>query len=233
MAKQGEKLSLDELKTLCNFKKGEYVSKSGDKYVKALEKLFTLKNKNDKPFSIDDIKNQPTFQEFSFVGKDDYKFICELKAEPMKIIGDKRVNERIVALNFSSDEAKNIFTNSSGTSYILTCKIDNKEHIIKIGQTRKTFEERLTSYNCGCVYNWRTASTTNIKIKQSMVATRKTFNLYLYDCSDEPYVLEWHGEHSIEFASPKSLAVEDIMIKKFIEQFGQKPLANIQADAKN
>lgn len=233
MAKQGEKLSLDELKTLCNFEKGEYISKSGDKYVKALEKLFTLKNKNDKPFSIDDIKNQPTLEDFTFKGKNDYIFICELKAEPMKIIGDKRINEKIVALNFSSDKAKNIFANSSGTSYILTCKIDNKEHIIKIGQTRKTFQERLTSYNCGNVYNWRTASTTNIKIKQSMVATRAIFNLYLYDCSDEPYVLEWHGIKSAEFASPKSLAVEDIMIKKFIEQFKKKPLANIQADAEN
>ena len=136
MAKQGEKLSLDELKTLCNFEKGEYISKSGDKYVKALEKLFTLKNKNDKPFSIDDIKNQPTLEDFTFKGKNDYIFICELKAEPMKIIGDKRINEKIVALNFSSGKAKNIFTNSSGTSYILTCKIDNKEHIIKICQSR-------------------------------------------------------------------------------------------------
>lgn len=66
MAKQGEKLSLDKLKTLCNFEKGEYVSKSGDKYVKALEKLFTLKNKNDKPFSVDDIKKSANFRRFYF-----------------------------------------------------------------------------------------------------------------------------------------------------------------------
>lgn len=44
-------------------------------------------------------------------------------------------------------------------------------------------------------------------------------------------IIEWRGEKSVPFASPKSLAVEDIMIKKFIAQFGVKPLANIQGDA--
>ena len=44
-------------------------------------------------------------------------------------------------------------------------------------------------------------------------------------------IIEWRNEKSIPFASPKSLAIEDIMIKKFIAQFGIKPLANIQSDA--
>ncbi|WP_334087952.1 hypothetical protein, partial [Helicobacter typhlonius] len=52
-----------------------------------------------------------------------------------------------------------------------------------------------------------------------------------YDCSDEVMIIEWRGEKSVPFASPKSLAVEDIMIKKFMSQFGTKPLANIQSDA--
>ncbi len=62
-----------------------------------------------------------------------------------------------------------------------------------------------------------------------MVATRCVFNLYLYDCSGESYILHWHNKTSVEFASPKSLAVEDIMVTQFIEQFKHKPLANIQA----
>ena len=124
-----------------------------------------------------------------------------------------------------------MFKNKKGISYIITSIIDNKEYIIKIGQTRNTFKDRLSSYNCGSVSHWRTASTTNIKLLQSFIVTRLEFNLYLYDCSNEPYILNWHNVKSIPFASPKSLAVEDIMIKKFQEQFNIKPLANIQANA--
>ena len=64
-----------------------------------------------------------------------------------------------------------------------------------------------------------------------MVTTRKDLNLYIYDCSEDYYVIVWHDVESVKFASPKALAVEDIMIKQFIEQFGFKPLANIQANA--
>jgi hypothetical protein len=64
--------------------------------------------------------------------------------------------------------------------YTLKAKIDGEEHIIKIGQTRKTFKDRLGSYNCGCVNNWRTASTTNLKLKQSLVATRQNIELYIF-----------------------------------------------------
>ncbi len=229
--KQGQKLSLNELKSLCDFKNGIYISKSGNDYINALSKLFSLTNKNDKPFTIEDIKKQPTLREFNFSGKNDYEFICKLKIQPMTIENNNRKNENIVAIDFANHNAKQIFNNSLGISYILTCPINNNEHIIKIGQTRTPFKARLNSYNCGSVYNWRTASTTNIKIKQSMVTTRQIFNLYIYDCSEDQYIIVWHGVKSSPFASPKSLAVEDIMIKKFIEQFNQKPLANIQANA--
>ena len=214
-----------------DFVNGEYVSKSGDEYIDALSKLFSLKNKNDKPFTKQDIIKQPTLNAFNFDGKNDYKLICELRATPMIIKDNKRKNENIEAINFVSNEALETFNKALGVSYILTCCINNNEHIIKIGQTRTPFKARLQSYNCGSVYNWRTASTTNIKIKQSMVTTRLTFRLYLYDCSSDQYTITWHGVKSSPFASPKSLAVEDIMIKKFMEQFNQKPLANVQADA--
>ena len=104
-------------------------------------------------------------------------------------------------------------------------------YIIKIGSSRTTFKQRLGSYNCGVVNNWRTASTTNIKILQSMVTNRINLNLYLFDCSQDLYVIDWHGVRSVPFATPKALAVEDIMIKQFIKQFGHKPLANVQASA--
>ena len=229
--KEGEKLSIDDLKTLCDFVNGEYVSKSGDEYIDALSKLFSFFYKNDKPFTKQDIIKQPTLNAFNFDGKNDYKLICELRATPMIIKDNKRKNENIEAINFVSNEALETFNKALGVSYILTCCINNNEHIIKIGQTRTPFKARLQSYNCGSVYNWRTASTTNIKIKQSMVTTRLTFRLYLYDCSSDQYTITWHGVKSSPFASPKSLAVEDIMIKKFMEQFNQKPLANVQADA--
>ncbi|GMB96405.1 hypothetical protein [Helicobacter sp. NHP22-001] len=229
---QGDKPTLDELKTLCDCVDGVFVSKSGAEYIKALGVLFALKNKNDQPFSIHEIQQQPALQEFSFTGKREFLYICQLKAEPLKIIGTKRINEKIKAEDFTSDEAQRVFNQSSGVAYLITCPLEGKEHIIKIGQTRKSFKERLGSYNCGTVYNWRTASTTNIKITQSLVATRLYYyNLYLCDCSNDPYTIEWHGVKSAPLPSPKSLAVEDIMVKKFIEQFKQKPLANIQVDA--
>ena len=232
------KLDNTHLFPLCDFQDNKYISKSGKEYIDALKQVFILDNRNDIPFLKEDVIQQPTLQEFSFIGKNDYQFICKLKAQPMTIDLNKtdnktkgRKNEKIIAYDFVDNKTENIFNQSLGVSYLITAIIDNKEHIIKIGETRTTFKQRLGSYNCGVVYNWRTASTTNIKMLQSMLATRLEYNLYLYDCSDEPYILTWHGEKSVPFASPKALAVEDIMIKKFKEQFGKTPLANIQSNA--
>lgn len=229
--KTKDSLALNQFISLCDEINGVYIQKSGDDYLNALSKIFPLNNKNDKPFNLVEIQTQPTLKDFSFSGKDDFIFICNLRAKPLEIKDSIRKNEKILALNFANENAKKIFDKALGVAYILTCKIENKEHIIKFGQSRTTFKKRLSSYNCGVVNNWRTASTTNIKMLQSFIATRATFNLYLYDCSDEVTIIEWRGEKSVPFASPKSLAVEDIMIKKFIAQFGVKPLANIQGDA--
>lgn len=222
-------LSLEQFKSLCDYKDGIYIQKSGIEYLQSLASIFMLNNKNDKPFSIDDIKAQPSLSEFSFSGKDDFIFICNLSVAPLEIKDNIRKNEKIIATNFAGK--KEIFNKALGVAYIFTCILDSKEYIIKFGQTRTTFKSRLSSYNCGVVNNWRTASTTNIKMLQSFVATRAVFNLYIYDCSNEVTIIEWRGEKSVPFASPKSLAVEDIMIKKFKEQFGKPPLANIQSNA--
>lgn len=229
---QKNSIDLEILKTLCEFDGIEYISKSGDEYVKSLGKIFSLDNNNDKPFTIEDIKKQPLLKDFKFSGVEDYRYICKLSIKPLEITTDgKRINEKILPINFAGEEEKKIFKKSLGVSYIFTCLVDGEEHIIKIGSSRTTFSKRLGSYNCGVVNNWRTASTTNIKILQSMITTRLDMNLYLYDCSQDFYVIDWNGVRSVKFASPKALAVEDIMVKKFIEEFGHKPLANIQASA--
>ena len=229
---QKDNIDIEILKQLCDFNGEVYISKKGDDYILSLGKVFPLDNINDNPFTIEDIKKQPVLSDFKFDGVEDYKYICKLKARPMTITQDgKRINEKILPENFADTEAERIFKKALGVSYLLTCVIEDKEHIIKIGSSRTTFSKRLGSYNCGVVNNWRTASTTNIKILQSMVTTRLEYNLYLYDCSQDLVIIDWRGVRSVPFASPKALAVEDIMVKKFIEQFGFKPLANVQANA--
>lgn len=212
-----------------------YYSKQGQNYIDSLKDIFQSKNINDNPFSIEDILQQPVLSDFTFKGVEEFKFICKLKALPMIVdpINMVKENEKIIVIDesFADDEAKEIYEKSLGVDYIITCPIKDKEYVIKIGNSRNTFKDRLSSYNCGVITNIRTASTTNLKILQSFVATRKEFNLYLMDCSDVT-TFKWHGVESVPFASPKGLAYEDILIKKFIEQFGQKPLANVQANAK-
>jgi hypothetical protein len=225
-----DSLTLEQYKSLCDRDGSSYFSKKGQAYIDALSKLFPLNNKNDQPFLIEDILKQPTLDSFRFEGKNDFEFICHLKARPLEITwtGD-RINEKILTSDFASRRAMSIFENSSGVAYMITCIINGKEYIIKFGQTRTPFKDRLGSYNCGVVNNWRTASTTNIKILQSMVTTRQQFNLYIYDCG-EPITYHWHGV-TAQVASPMSLMVEDVIVKEFMKQYGYKPLANVQADA--
>jgi hypothetical protein len=210
---------------------GFYVSKTGDDYVNALNLIFGSKNINDRPFTIKDIAKQPKINDFKFAGLREFTYICDLKAEPLRINEKERINERIVAINFYDKEKQNMFEQSLGVAYLLTCILDGNEHIVKIGQSRTSFKKRLQSYNCGVVNNWRTASTTNIKILQSFVATREKFKLYILDCSKDVQIYDWHGVKSVPFASSKALAYEDILIKEFIKSFGKKPLANVQANA--
>lgn len=225
-------LTKEELIQLCDFDGEKYIQKSGDEYILALSQLFSLTNKNDKPFTLRDIEEQPTLESFNFSGKNDFKKVCSLELTPLEFNPktNKRKNETIKAIDFVSPQAKKVFETSLGVAYLMTCVVNGVERIIKIGQTRNTFKNRLGSYNCGCVTNWRTASTTNIKLKQSMVTTRQKIELYLFDCQ-KTETFEWHGIKSVPFASSFSLAVEDIMIKQFIAQFNKKPLINIQANA--
>jgi hypothetical protein len=227
---QKNSLEIAKYKLLCDHDGVKFVSKSGAAYIAALAQVFALNNQNDTPFTIDQIKTQPKLKDFNFEGVKEFKYVCDLEATPLEIQNDIRKNEKIIASNFQGD-LKEVFDKSLGVAYILTCVVGNDEHIIKIGCSRTTFKARLGSYNCGTVNNWRTASTTNIKILQSFVTTRSKFKLYLYDCSEEVVQVTWHGVQSVPFASPKMYAVEDILVKKFQEIFKTKPLANVQVNA--
>jgi hypothetical protein len=227
-------MEIAKFKLLCDYDGVKFFSKSGVDYVNALIQVFDLgtdPNKNDIPFTINDVRKQPQLKDFKFSGVAEFVYACDLSATPLEINNlDKRTNERIVASNFQGDHKK-IFEKSMGLAYLITCVLDGKEHIIKIGCSRTTFKKRLGSYNCGTVNAWRTASTTNIKILQSFVTTRSVFKLYLYDCSDEVETFTWQGIESVPFASSKMYAVEDIMVKKYQEIFKVKPLANVQVNA--
>ena len=192
--------------------------------------IFNLNNRNDNPFTISDIKNQPLFKEFTFPGIKEFIFLCNWKAEPMKINGQKRKNEKIIPTDFPSEEEKILFNKHLGFVYIITSIIDSDEYIIKIGSSRTTPKARLASYNCGVTFNWRTASTTNIKILQSLLLTRLNYKFYILP-SDKQTTFNWHGVTSVPFASSQSLAYEDILIKEFKRIFKRIPLANVQANA--
>jgi len=230
--KQGN-LSFDELLKLVDKYIDHYESKKGLNYVQGLKDVFGDKNRNDRPFIIEDILKCPTLEDFWLDGMNEFEYCCILKADPMILYktGERKSNEKIIASSFANQKMLDVFKLSKGVAYMMTCEINKKEYIIKFGQTRNTFKDRLQSYNCGSVNNWRTASTTNIKILQSFVATRLPFKLYLRDCSEDNVTYVWSGIKSIPFASALSLAIEDIVVKEYVKKFGKPPLANVQANA--
>lgn len=223
-----QNITYEQAKTLFTLDKGKYVRKEDDIFVSAFMKIIQGTNKNDTPFTKNEIKTQKTWDEFSFVGKNDFEFVCYLKANAM-VLNDTTNNwdnEKIKAHGFAKGKDKT-FNDYIGVAYAITCLLNEKEYIIKFGSTRTTFKQRLGSYNCGVVNSIRTASTTNIKMLQSMVACNVDFKLYLYPCG-EAEIIEWQNEKAGPFSSPKPLVVENIMLKKFTDQFMAKPLANIQ-----
>lgn len=227
------------IKQFCDVdENGNYHGKRGKALIDAMESVYGVKNRNDKPFLVDEIVQQPELKDFKFEGVKDFKFICKLKGHLVEILKEYdhklnrtkgRINEYIEAYDFASDDAKSIFNNAVGVVYILTAFVDGKEYIIKIGQSRNTFNERLASYNCGALVNWRTASTTNVKILQSMVANDIEFGLHLYGCCSLT-TFTWHGVESEKFPTSESLAYEHILNHQFMKEFGRPALANVQVN---
>ena len=143
MAKEG-KPTIEELKSLCNYENGIYISKSGDQYINSLGRVFSLVNRNDKPFTIEDIKRQPELKDFLFAGVVDYRFICNLEATPMTInASNKRKNEKIHPNNFVGPEEQSIFDSALGVSYLITCVLEGKNILLKL-----VVLERLLKIDC-------------------------------------------------------------------------------------
>ena len=217
---------------------GNFIGKSREEFIEVLNEVFDIKNKNDMPFSVEDIIQQPELKDFTFEGVQDLKYVCKLKPHRVQILKEcskkqkektgGRINEHLEACEFDNEAIEDIFNNALGIVYMLTGVVNGKEYIIKIGESRKTAKERLASYNCGAIINWRTASTTNIKILQSFILNDSVeYKLYLYDCC-RPIIFEWHGRKSSPVASSESIGYEEILNQAFIEQFGRPALANIQ-----
>ena len=55
-------LTNEEIIQLCDFDGEKYVQKSGEQYISALSSIFSLINRNDKPFTIDDIEKESIHQ---------------------------------------------------------------------------------------------------------------------------------------------------------------------------
>lgn len=235
--------TFESIETL--FKKnGEcYTRKEDEEFVEALNRIFPWTNKNDIPFTKNDIRNTKKLKDFSFDGKNDFEYVCDLFANPINLNPETKNwdNEKIVTQWRQGDKHKNSFKKYIGVAYLITCVLDPivkpldsalepDEYIIKFGSTRTPFGKRLSSYNCGSINNSRTASTTNFKLLQSFVACNTPFKLYLCFCGASKKI-RWHGKLSVPFSTAKPLAVEDIMIKEYKKQFNSKPLANVQTNA--
>ena len=216
---------------------GSYIQKSGTDYIikfqEYVKNKFSKKSKNLQLFTVDKIlelghkKNN-----VSFAGINDFKYVCSVTTQKLKISADLiRENEKIIIKEDTiTQDGQKIIYESKGVVYLITCMINNDEYIIKFGQTRKTFKERLDSYNCGVILNLGTASTTNIHILQSLLANEFEYKIYICDCSDVIEQFKWHGIKSREFASSKSLAFENIILKEFKKEFGSLPVANTQVE---
>ena len=95
--------------------------------------------------------------------------------------------------------------------------------ILKIGQTTKTFEERLRSYNTGkMAYRSRgTNSGANFFILRSLLNIGSRVQVYgLY-----PEQKRWRylgAEGTAAF--PPAKVIEKVLLKRFAEEYGQKPI---------
>lgn len=231
------KLTNEELKSLCNYsnEKELYVSKEKEDYINAISAFVSPKNKNDKPFLIEDIIKEPLLKEFQFEGLKDFSYVGDMVVKPLMITSDnKRINERFI-FQAVNEDTNNFVKTTLGIVYILACEINGNEYIIKIGKTQSTFNDRIYSYNCGTINNRisGSCSTTNFKILQSCHTSRLNLKVYLCDCSKNLYSINWYGVQSVAVATPEATVKEDILIKEFIKQFGKKPLCNIQANVKH
>lgn len=229
-------LTNDDIKTLTTLNANQTrYAKRDQTYLNALETVIPSINRNDAPLTENKMLKAAPLNDFSFNGKEDFIKVCELDATPLSFDAKGlRHNEKIVPQNFTSKTNERIYKKAQGITYMLTYTgADDIERLIKIGCTNKTMKERISSYNCGTINARKggTCSTTNYRFLQTIVASSRPLGLYIADFSWDTKPIDWHGHKSVPIASPLPHAVEDIIVKKYKEQFSTLPCGNIQADA--
>lgn len=235
------KLNREEISSLYLKSETNCVSKTGNEYIDAVVDILSRHRKkklntSDYPIKKEEIISEDACAEYSafnrdFIGIREFAYAGKFKGITIKYskAGTPLNNEQIELLPESGVD--DIINKKEGIAYILTCVADEKEYIIKIGETRKTFAERLKSYNCGYLNNIDTASKTNIRIVQTIVANQDlTFKIYLKDCSADKKPFDWAGKRSKEYPTSFRIAVQDITIAEYIRLYGRKPIGNVQVD---
>lgn len=225
--------------SLCEDKDGHKVSKTGNKYIDAVISILKDKrnklNQSDYPIREKEIANTHTFDEFlNAFRKGISQFIkvgyFEVETTKYDDNGTPKNNEKIT-LKITDSQYDDLCNKKEGLAYIFVCKKGKKEFVIKIGETRKTFAERLKSYNCGNLNDIDTASKTNIRILQTIVAnSHLKFYVYLLDCS-VMQDFSFGDVKSKKYPSSYRIAVQDICLNEYMKAFNnQKPIGNVQAE---
>ncbi len=247
MGKQKEYLSAltsVERISLCDKQAdGTFIPKKGDDYCDAFVSFLKDHRKSintsDEPIRPNEITAGHKLVDFLSGCKNskDFVYVCDLKASVYTLDkdGNASQNEKII-MDFSSsafNEESPLISKKIGLAYILTCVVSGVEYIIKFGETSLTFIERINSYNCGCVNAFNSASKTNWRFVQSIVANRDyIFKMHVKDCSQLSKKFKWGGKTSSLYASSFRKAVQEICLLNYEKIFGkgEVPIGNIQKE---
>ena len=174
-----------------------------------LNKSKKKANKTDEIIKTwEELKDEVNYSTYNY--KDYFVHLCDLNPNPH--------TEKLEIVNLNEE-----YRNVEGLIYIFV--IDDK--IFKIGQTTKTFTDRINSYNCGQKANRQkgTCSVTNYYILQSLLSICKPINVYAYIVPKATY--EIFREVVISAEAPSKYA-ERILTVDFEKKYGQKPIGSIQ-----
>ena len=165
-------------------------------------------NKSDYPLkSINQLAEQVSWDKYEY--KDKFKYACT--ATP-------NANEEVLQI---TDENKPIMKKSC--AYVIV--INNR--IFKIGSALRGIKDRIGSYNTGRT-RYRTAGTnsgTNFWCLQSFIKIAEPVKFYIYYPSMRKTTI--FGE-SISEPFPSAKSIEAVVIRKFEQKYGAKPIGCTQ-----
>ena len=170
-------------------------------------------NRSDNPIrSLEELDNEIAWSQYEYA--DDFFHICD-------IVPDKD-NERLLMENVNEEKIEDPCV------YIIVIE----KRIFKIGVAAGTknkggFAGRLGSYNAGTYKNRisGTASVTNFWVLHSLINLDVNAEVYAYlPKLRRSYIL---GE-MVVVAFPPAKAIEGVIIKKFEQTYGKKPIGNTQ-----